>query len=396
MPLRCKSEDLVAALDAYKAHNCSLADAAKSLGIARGTLHSRLEMLKRRGEVLPVRVEEKTPLQIHREVKQKRDLLDVRNRTIDEQEKEIERLAKQVEFIQELKRDDIKRGKPQVFKPNNSRAIPLLLLSDLHAEERVRPGDVAGCDNVYNVEIFKRRFKDCYQRYLYLIQTMRHMASIKTACIWLGGDLITGHIHEELMEGNAMSPINACMMVRDVINEMIEYMLVHSECDKILFPCSYGNHGRTKEKMPVQTAADHSFEWNMYKELEREWTRVAKEKRVEFIIVESYHNYVQLHDTMVRFHHGDNINYYGGVGGLTIPLNKALTSWDTIRPSNLDCFGHWHNYLPGRRAIGNGSMIGYGAYSVKVKAKFEQPQQAFALIDAKRGVTVNANIFCDG
>ena len=34
--------------------------------------------------------------------------------------------------------------------------------------------------------------------------------------------------------------------------------------------------------------------------------------------------------------------------------------------------------------MGNGSLIGFNAYALSIKARFEPPQQAFFLIDAER------------
>jgi hypothetical protein len=108
---------------------------------------------------------------------------------------------------------------------------------------------------------------------------------------------------------------------------------------------------------------------------------------VEWIIAEGAHVYVDILGTMTRFSHGDSIGYQGGIGGITIPVNKAIAQWSKARHADLDCFGHHHTTLAGKQFLSNGSVIGYGPYSLEIKAAYEPAQQTFALIDAKRGRT---------
>ena len=95
---------------------------------------------------------------------------------------------------------------------------------------------------------------------------------------------------------------------------------------------------------------------------------------------------------VIRFHHGHAIRYAGGVGGITIPVNKAIGQWQKMKNADVDCFGHWHQYMPLRNFVANGSMIGHNAFATSIKADFERPQQAFFLWDKKRKKTVQIPI----
>jgi hypothetical protein len=123
--------------------------------------------------------------------------------------------------------------------------------------------------------------------------------------------------------------------------------------------------------------------------------QALNEKRVKFIIPESYLAYVQVYDQVLRFHHGDGIKYHGGVGGITIPLNKAIAQWNKAKHANLDVIGHWHQLRDVGNYVCNGSMIGYNAYALSIKADFEKPRQAFFLMDRDRGKTINGPIFLE-
>ena len=89
------------------------------------------------------------------------------------------------------------------------------------------------------------------------------------------------------------------------------------------------------------------------------------------------------------------IRYQGGVGGVYIPVNKAISQWSRAKHADLDVFGHFHQAKHDVRFISNGSLIGYNAFAISIKADFEPPKQAFFLIDRKRGVTIYAPIMFD-
>jgi hypothetical protein len=278
------------------------------------------------------------------------------------------------------------------YKPTGSQAIPVLVLSDLHMEETVRPEQVPGANNEYNLEIGVQRLRKVFQHGQYMVDTLRHMAKVDTLCLALLGDMISGHIHEDLVESNELSPTKATLHVMEHLNAGIEYLLKHGDYKKIIIPCCHGNHGRTGEKMRVQTSADSSYEWMAYQIMRTQW---KNEKRLEWHITDGYHQYLNLFDTTVRFHHGDAIQYGGGVGGITIPVRKALANWNTVQRADLDVFGHFHQMSDGGDFISNGSLIGYNAYALKIKARFERPRQAFFLVDHKRGKTLSAEVFVE-
>jgi hypothetical protein len=105
---------------------------------------------------------------------------------------------------------------------------------------------------------------------------------------------------------------------------------------------------------------------------------------------------MQVYDKMLRIHHGHNIKYQGGVGGISVPAGKAISQWDKERSAYLDIFGHYHQLemdTGTSKYVLNGSIVGYNAFAVSIKAGFEQPKQGFMLIDKHRGKTVTAPIF---
>lgn len=292
--------------------------------------------------------------------------------------------------------ESIKTIKPTVIHPYKAvagEAVALACLSDVHCGECVDPEDVPGARNSYNPEICRKRVEQFFQRALFLVEVNRHMAKIPEMCLALLGDLMTGYLHDDQKESNYLSPNQEVLSLIEMICGGLEYLLSKGDFARIKIPCVMGNHGRTTERTRAKTLKENSWEYLLYRMLAREW---SKEQRVEFYIAESHHLYLQLFDNyLVRFHHGDGIQYNGGVGGVHIPLNKAIAQWNTVQTADLDVLGHWHQLMDTGRAIVNGSVVGYGAYSLLVKAGYEPPRQAFAVIDRNRGKTVFAHIFTD-
>jgi hypothetical protein len=274
----------------------------------------------------------------------------------------------------------------QVRKTPQSEAVAVAVASDWHVEETVEPGSVNGL-NDYNLKVADQRIAKLFESVVRLTDIERGGSSIDTCVLFLGGDLMSGYIHEELMETNALSPTETILWLQERIVAGIELLQQHFK--RILVPCCFGNHGRTTKKPRHATGYRNSYEWLLYQVLSQ---RVYEGTPVEFQVADSYFNFVKLFGKVIRFHHGDNIRYQGGVGGLTIPVEKAISNWNRAQPADLDVFGHWHQQQQNPKWCSNGSLIGYNAYALSIKAQFEPPQQTYFLFDHKRGRTITAPI----
>jgi hypothetical protein len=268
-------------------------------------------------------------------------------------------------------------------------ATALVLASDWHYEETVTAEQTAG-RNRYNLHIAERRIGRFFDGIGWLVGFHRQAFTIRDLVLWLGGDMITGYIHDELKESNGASPLEALHRLHALIAAGIRQLLEDRELVRIVVVCSHGNHGRTTIKRQISTGAKNSFEWLMYATLAREF---ATEPRVHFEVTQSAHQYAQVYGETIHFHHGDDINYQGGVGGIAVPLMRQLSRWDEVRPSRLHCVGHFHQRRSFRRALVNGSLIGLSAYGMKFG--FEPPEQSFALLDSKRWLCCETPIWVD-
>ena len=284
------------------------------------------------------------------------------------------------------------KGRPPAWKGSPRRglkqAMPWFLASDWHVEERVDPETVNG-RNEYNPEIATRRAQRFTDGLLWLLDGHASMASMDAVGLWLGGDFITNYIHPELEESNHLSPVDAVQFAANLIEAVIRRILKETTL-RIEVPCSYGNHDRLQVKKRIQTGAENSLAVLMYRFLRKIF---RDEPRVAFHIATGYHLYYECFDKVLRFHHGDAVQYQGGVGGVTIPMRKKIAGWNRTRVADLDLCGHFHQLQDGGSFIINGSLIGHNPYAIEIGASYEPPQQAFFMMRPERGKSATAPVF---
>lgn len=295
-------------------------------------------------------------------------------------------------FLDELSASS---GPPRIIRREKTSGMremtAVVLASDWHVEEKVDPEAIA-YRNKYNLEIADQRITRFFNSIAWNIE--HHRASgriaIRDLVLWLGGDLMSGYIHEELQESNELSPTETILWLLPRLHGGLRMLQETLDLASITVPCSYGNHGRTTKKSRISTGPQNSYEWLMYHNLARE---LASEPTIRFEITKSAHQYVETYDRTIHFHHGDDLNYQGGVGGLGIPLLKAAPVWNDVRRADIHCIGHWHQLRDYGVAVINGSLIGYGPYSQRIRAPFEAPQQAMFYMDSARGKSMLTSLW---
>ncbi len=287
-------------------------------------------------------------------------------------------------------KDSVKPIRPREIKSGLREATWVALASDWHVEESVQPALVNGV-NSYNLAIARHRVERYFSGVSWLINYHEDKKfKLRDGILWLGGDLITGYLREENLEANECSPVNAIAMLHGWISDGIRYILAHTETETLKVICNSGNHGRLTYKTRPSTREANSIEWLLYHFLAREF---ADNKRVEFVLPQGAQTYAEVYNKVIRFHHGDDAKYGGGVGGILIPIMKAIQRWDTVRRADLTCMGHFHQYHDLEALTINGSLIGYNPFALSIGARFEEPKQSFFLMDSKRGKTFPASVW---
>lgn len=269
-------------------------------------------------------------------------------------------------------------------KKGESEIAPCIIFSDWHAEERVHP-KVVNQANRYDLDIAKKRAAFVTQNAVKRMRELSDEGAIKTVPLFLLGDFITGHIHDENVENALLGRLDALQFAEELLTGAIEYLLEHTDYDYVVY-CKVGNHSRMTHKVRMATEWQNSVEPMMYWSMKRYFEQ--KTERVRFCMEESYYSIANILGTKVRYHHGHAVSYGGGVGGLHIPLRKKVKNWNENQSADVDFMGHYHSFLEHAtfKYVVNGSLIGYNAYAQRLGVPMEPPLQSMAVIHREYGV----------
>ena len=273
----------------------------------------------------------------------------------------------------------------KVTKQSRKEVVAVTLSSDWHIDEEVISAEIGGV-NEYNAEIGEKRIKTYFNVVLRLLNMCRTESTIKRLIIGTLGDAISGWIHEEFLQANTMTPPEAILKAFELYCSGFDFLLKEGNLEEIDVICCCGNHSRITKKNEVKRGHKKSWEWLMY-ELLVKWYAMKGETRIKFKVPEGYFNWINVFGMDIRFHHGNRIRYGGGVGGISIPLRKAIAQWNKARHADIDCLGHWHTRETSSSYVTNGSVVGYSEFAEFIKADFAPPSQAFFIIHPKYGKT---------
>lgn len=266
----------------------------------------------------------------------------------------------------------------------------ILCLSDWHVGERVDPAVVNGL-NSFDETTAEQRITKTFQKFVELFERLRAFAAIDDLVVWLGGDLMTGYIHEDLRQSNTMAPNEEALFCQDMVCTGLDTLLADRRTKRIRVVTNHGNHGRSTPEKLVGVSHKNSFEWGLYHSIARTY---RGNNRIAFKVENGIHNWCDVQGHAVRFHHGDHIRYAGGVGGITIPVEKKLAAWNKARRADLDIFGHYHQFTDHWRWVCNGCLIGISAYGVAIGAEPQPPTQSLIVVSREFGKVMAIPVFC--
>lgn len=295
--------------------------------------------------------------------------------------------------------DSVGRGAPRwalqrTAKKADKVGIANLFLSDLHLDEVVDPAEIGGV-NAYNRKIAEKRLKRTGERFVMVAKDYLSGVDYQGACVWLGGDIFSGSIHEELARTNEASIIASVEHWLDPMVDVLSF--IADEFGKVHVPGVVGNHGRNTRKPIMKGRVEDNFDWLFYRLLAR---CMRSDQRVSFDISPSADMTVRQFDTTYLFTHGDQFRGGSGIAGPVTPwmlgdARKRKRQNAVNQPYDVMVMGHWHSYttLPGM--IVNGSMKGYDEYAYLSNFGFEKPQQAFWVCTPEHGITFHAPVLCE-
>lgn len=265
--------------------------------------------------------------------------------------------------------------------------VPVLFGSDWHWGEVVKPSEIGGV-NEYNLDIARARLVTLIDTTIDLLTN--HMVNPKYPGIVfaLGGDMVSGNIHEELSETND-APIMP--VVLDLVDHLyIAINRLKEVFGRVFLPCVAGNHGRSTKKIRAKEFNFNSYDWLIYQQLDRLF---ADDPDVIFYIPDGTDALVNIAGHKYLFTHGNQFRSFGDsmIGALGPVVRgdhkkrgrnaQVGQEYDTL------VLGHFHQLMQMKRVIMNGSLIGYNEYAYTNNFGYEPPQQALWLSHPVHGIT---------
>lgn len=274
-----------------------------------------------------------------------------------------------------------------------SGGVAVAVWSDWHVAERIDAAKVRGL-NEFNPEIAERRAAHCAMSTLRLFRHVRKSYSVDSMLLFLGGDFITGYLHEELAQTNYMGPVEEGRFAEKLLISSIRHLAEEKGLRRLHIVAQRGNHGRTTRKMQFKNDFETSYETWVYAHLADVF---AGDPRIVMEVPKAdVHCVPVLKDWLVRCYHGHQVRYSDGVGGVTIPLNKWQAKQNATERAAFNLMGHYHHYSePNTVTTMNGSLKGYDEYAASGGMPFQPPLQSFLLLDVERRmVAQRMPVFC--
>jgi hypothetical protein len=307
---------------------------------------------------------------------------------------EIDRLNRELTATAMIERHAADRKPVDILPKHGGRgeAVPVICANDWHLEERVDRAAVNGV-NEFNLDVARQRVTRFWQTAASLVDMCKSRSRIDTIVLNLMGDFISGYLHDELAASNELTPAEAVLLVYDYLIDGIGFLLKETRVKRIIVPCVCGNHGRYTKKNWAKLGPGVNFEYLLYNMIDK-WFR-AHTKKVEVVLPTGEMTYITVYGRTIRVMHGDSVRYAGGIGGVHIPLRKAIDVWNSQVRADYNYLGHWHSDMTGEDYRMSGSLIGYSEWSLRIKARYRKPSQAFELQHPRFGSTGNFPIILE-
>jgi len=302
-------------------------------------------------------------------------------------------LLKKVQVPKQMSRREARRqGKTLA-------GIPTIMLSDLHWGEVVDPAQVEDL-NEFNLEIAHRRLDRISNQAIDLLIARQPDVYYDGICLILGGDLLSGNIHEELRITNEV-PLLQC--IQDLIDKLTEIVLrLAMHFPHVYVPAVVGNHGRMDKKPSCKNKVKDNYDWLVCCILKARVEGILGNKcNVEFGISEATDAQYSIYNTRYNLTHGDQFRPQGGVGGIWPALlksdyRKRKRAMHSGRPGyDYLVLGHFHQYGNLDGIIVNGSLKGVDEYTYNANFDIQVPIQAMWLTHPQYGITQHIPLFGD-
>ncbi len=135
----------------------------------------------------------------------------------------------------------------------------LLLWTDHHCGARYTAAEMGGL-NHYDIDEYSKRLKYCVQKTIRLL-CGRNDCNVRKLVVFLGGDMISGLIHDSLERNADAAPVDQVIIAAWLLSQAIRELA--GSFEKIEIVCAPGNHGRLRKPHEME-AVTNSFDTLAY------------------------------------------------------------------------------------------------------------------------------------
>ena len=278
---------------------------------------------------------------------------------------------------------------PAPKRQRRGTAVACSMLSDCHWDEVVNLDEMRGV-NKYDRRIAELRLRRWADKTIEMARDYTAGVDILGLVVPLGGDLVSGDIHDELKESNEATALETVVHWSAQLAAALSTVADHF--GPVHCPTVVGNHGRTTRKPRAKLRVKTNLDWLLVTSTAR---ILEGDTRITFDIPESADCAFEVLGTRFLLTHGDQVTGGGGIGGIWPPIKRLQARKQVNEPHDVLIMGHWHQLVQAATAglIVNGTNKGADEYSAVSNFPVEPPAQAWWLVTPEHGVTVQAPVF---
>lgn len=377
--------ELISRLQIWEQHGKNASKAARAIGISASSYRSSVRDATARGLTATTKIVDNEA-----KLRTKLKLVEQELAAVQKHNESAESIRKEIYNLSEMTADPPKwlTAKPKKHQNAN---VPVVIWSDWHFGEVVSREQMGG-SNEFSTPIGKRRVRTLVEKTIEIAKHHMVKPKYKGIVVCIGGDMITGAIHEELGATNDRTVLQSCLDVQESLIWALSK--IADEFGRVFVPCVIGNHPRTTHKPRMKNAVWENYEWNVYCQLERHF---RKDKRIQFAIPAEPDCLFAVNGHRFLLSHGDRLGVRGGDGiiGCLGPIARgAMKVWRSEAQIGRDfetlILAHWHTYIPRSRACAvmvNGTLKGYDEYArLGLRTGNSPPSQALFFVNQKYGI----------
>ena len=259
--------------------------------------------------------------------------------------------------------------------------------SDTHMGEVIDAEEIGGI-NAFSSDICRQRLR----RHIAAACSIGQRWAEDTDCVGayfaLGGDLISGDIHEELRMTNDLTAHEQVQAMVEEAGAAIRHL--KETFGRVHVTCVPGNHGRNTPKATAKLYARLSYDMMIGAMVAREF---QNDPRVTFQMSAAKDQVTPIFGRNVLSTHGDKMGTGGGQGfaGPFLPIvrgAKKVMAQYASKGTNIDLMLHGHYHTSGNpgNILSNGSVPGYSEYGDDLRFVIEPPQQNLFLMHSRWGL----------